>query len=377
MNPCFTEAPRVSLGSVRRPHFFIRVFCTATAVLAAAVAVAAPAEYYLRVESFSHAEPVSVYSYVTGWKGPLRSGSDAVTHNWIESGACYDRVCLGLLHRLDYEVKASRDTAALYHSVRNRQTLNPGQTYDLDLQIWHQSSRGLRLSYRNEPRAGLSLEYGISFLDAQRLTDGRLAGRATASGPGDYDYDVEVGYFYSEDALFERSAALPKGKGLSIDLSADWHINDRLSVHAQVRDLYGYLKWDRAPFTTATATSDTKSFGADGYVNYNPTISGVEGSGDYQQRLHPRALLRVDWQGSRNNTIGLGLRLTEVKTYASLHAERQYPGCMALNIEIMPIQRALGLGVSCGFASFSLMSDTFRLRDAHLLQMNAALAYRF
>jgi hypothetical protein len=162
---------------------------------------------------------------------------------------------------------------------------------------------------------------------------------------------------------------------MSLDASMVWRINERFVVHAQARDLYGYLKWDRAPFTTATATSATKTFGADGYVNYSPTITGVEGSQNYRQRLHPRALLGVDYQWSQDNTIGLHLRLTEVKTYASLRVARQYPGCLTLNAELMPRQRALGIGASCGPILFSLMSDSLRFEDAHLLQMNLVLAY--
>ncbi len=327
----------------------------------------AASESYLKIESFSHAN----------WDGRLESGSDAITHNWIESGACYGRVCTGLLYRLDYEVKANPNTAELYSLARNRRALYPGKVYDLDLRVWHQRSRGLRLAYRAAPRLGLSLEYGISFLQAQRFTNGRLTGNATVSGPKDYDYNVQVDYFYSEDGLFERDVKLPDGKGMSLDLSVAWRINEWFFVHAQVRDLYGYLKWDRAPFTTATATSATKTFSAEGYVNYSPTITGVEGNRDYWQRLHPRALLSVDYQGSPDNTIGLDLRLTEVNIYPSLHVERQYPGCLALNVELMPLQRALGIGASCGPISFSLLSDKLRFEDAHLLQMNVVLVYPF
>lgn len=355
---------------------FVGFFCAVTTLFSFAVASAAP-EAYLKIESFSHADPVSVHSYVKSWDGRLESGSDAVTHNWIESGACYGRVCAALLHRLDYEVKANHDTAELYYLAHNRRDLDTGRVYDLDLRVWHQRSRGLRLAYRDTPHIGLSLEYGISLLQAQVFTDGRLTGSSRVSGPKNYDYDLQVDYFYSEDGLFERDVPLPAGKGMSLDISVAWRINERFFVYTQVRDLYGYLKWDRAPFTTATATSATKTFGEDGYVNYSPTITGVEGNRDYRQRLHPRALLGVDYQWSQDNTIGLHLRLTEVKTYASLRAARQYPGCLAFNAELMPLQRALGVGLSCGLLSFSLMSDSLRFEDAHLLQMNVMLAYDF
>lgn len=334
-------------------------------------------EPYLSVESFSHAEPVSVHAYATNWQGPLESGSNGMTHNWIETGARYGMFSVSMVQRLDYEVKASRDSAVFYYLVRNRLNLPVGTPFDLDLRIYHQRSRGLRLAYRIEPVSGLELEGGVSLLDAMRLTQGRLTGSARIVANKDYDYNAQVSYFYSRDALFGRPASPPAGQGYSLDLSARWLVDTRYVLSAQVRDFYGWLRWNDAPFTTATVTSATKQYGNDGYVEYSPTLSGFEGNANYRQRLHPRALLGADWRWAPQDTIGLRLRLTEVKAYASLRAERRYPGCLALNAELMPAQRALGVGASCGLISFSLLSDKLRFEDAHVLQLNAALAYRF
>ena len=252
---------------------------------------AATIEPYLRVDSFSHTEPVAIHAYTTRWQGALRSGSDAITHNWFESGACYAAFCAGWVERLDYEIKANRDTAEFYYLTRNRLDLTPGRAYVLRARVFEQRSRGPRLAYRAEPLGGFSLELGLSLLDAMRMTNGEITGSALVNGPKDYNYNAQVAYFYSRDHLFERQTPAPAGNGLSLDVSAAWRINEDFYVHAQVRDAYGYLKWERAPFTTATVDSSNKQFGPDGYVTYNPTLHGFEGNSDYRQRLHPRALL--------------------------------------------------------------------------------------
>jgi hypothetical protein len=373
------------MGPVRRPHFFecypdnlpmIR-YLSLSSLLFAATANAAAIEPYLRFDSFSHSEPVAIHSFITRWQGLLDSGHDAVTHNWFEAGVCYGVLCVASLQRLDYEVKANRDTAQFYYLTRNHLDLPVGVPFNLDLRAYEARSRGLRLAYKPKPSDGLSLEFGLSILDAVELINGSLSGQATVNGPKDYDFSAQVGYTYSKDALFSRETPRPDGSGFSLDVTALWQINKQFSAQAQLRDLYGYLDWKQAPFTIATATSANKTFDTDGYVTYHPTLSGIEGNADYHQRLHPHALLGADWKWTPSNTLGIRARLTEVNNYLSVVASHSFTDWFAVNGELMPSPRALGFGFTCGPITASLLSDDLLIDQAHILQLNVSAAYQF
>lgn len=345
--------------------------------LPAGASRAAVAEPYLRIESFSHSEPVSIHAFVHDWDGPLAQGSDALTHNSLETGVRYGAFSLAYVQDDDYEIKASRDTAELYYLARNHRDLPVGARYELRLRASQQRSQGLRLAYMLNPLPSLSLEPALSLLHGESLIDGQLSGTAVVNGPKDYSYAAQVNEFYSEDALFGRHAAAPGGLGYSLDLHLNWRIKPAVTADLQLRHLLGELAWRNAPYTSAIASSDSKQFDADGYAHFNPVLHGVEGYARHTQRLHPRALLAVDWRWAPQDTLGLRLRLTEVREYLSLRAERRYAGCLALNAEVIPEPFALGAGAACGPFALSLLSDRLRVEDAHLLQLNATLGWAF
>lgn len=338
---------------------------------------AAPAwEPYFELDSFAHAEPVPVQAFAGDWDAPLEGGSDAVTRSWLESGVRHGAWSLGYVQRYDYEIKGSRDAAELYHLSRNKAPLPTGRQFDLELDAYHQRSQGLRAAWRGQPMEALQLEAGLSLLQGWTTLHGHLQGRATAVADNDYDYEALVDYDYTEDALFDRQAPGPSGEGFSFDAALRWQVAQSWSLGLRVRDLWGQLRWDDSPFTQARATSDTKEFDEDGFVRYNPTVSGFEGFRASRQRLHPEGDLRLAWRRPLQPwELSVQGRVNEVGDYWALAADYLPSPDWRLGASIMPRERALGLALRWRALALSWRSDALDIQDAHLVQLGLEIAW--
>lgn len=287
---------------------------------------------YLLVDSFSYSEPVPVRGYFNQWHTPFHDGRRGLTYNYAEAGVIEGNWSLGLVTRYDEYLRFSPDTADLYYRTANHLPLPQGRHYAVDLNAEHFATDGLRLAFLYPIQPALHIGMGLSYLQGNQLTDGTLRGAADVINATDYDYNLAVDYSYSEDHLFKRRVDTPTGRGYSLDLTMDWR-GDKLAAYLRVTDLLGRLYWHNAPYTLATVTSNTKSYGADGFLIINPTVSGYEGNRSFAQRLPTRAHLKLRGTVTANIALLADVYYTELRTFTPLgfsyrhngnHTEAQY-----------------------------------------------------
>ncbi len=243
---------------------------------------------YMRVDSFSYSEPVSIHAAINSWRGNYSGGQQQSTWNWFELGVRFDRWGVGLLYRFDMALDFSPDTADLYYASENRLANEPRRIYRLDLHALRYSATGVRLRMDQSLNQQLHLQWGLSLFHADDLVDGRLQGSS---------HTAVIDYFYSKDELFERSVPRPIGVGTSVDLNLRWLSNTGFRLNAWMTDLLGYIDWNKAPFTRATASSDREVIEENGTLSLQPLVSGTMGTKpDFVQRLRPRLQLSLSQQ---------------------------------------------------------------------------------
>ncbi len=367
-------------GGGDAPRSFLRgkLACAVLLIAASAPCSAKLPIPEFEVSAFAYNEPVPVADYLHEWRGPLKSGADGITRNIALVGAGYGAWHLGYVYRYDYEIKASRDSAELYFDVTNKNPLVIGREYALDLRVFNQRTQGLRLAHDWRAETW-SITLGLTALDGLALTQGHLSGTAVAVGEREYQYQANVGYGYSIESLFERRVSMPDGLGFSTDLRLHWRPLPLLSADLRVDDLWGALWWHHAPFTQATANSQTARFDEDGYVVYDPVLTGEETVRNLRQRLHPRALLDLRWRAGPREEFGFGLDASEVKLIPAL-AWRHRLGegeCMSIGVRALPVESALGVEAQFGDLKLSVASDAPAIRDAHYLELLLSIGRSF
>jgi hypothetical protein len=250
---------------------------------------------YVNIDSFSYSAPIAIHGVFNEWEGDFDGGDVVLTANKAVIGFEYPNWRIFHLTRLDYHAAMSRETAEFVYLTENHKPLADGRTYDLDLSVHHMYARGLGLEYRHQVKRGLTLSGAVTYLEGVRLMSGGLRGKATALGDDKFEFEANVDYAYSRDALFGRENDEPSGRGFTFDFGIDWQAYPSLHVLLAMSDLNGWVDWRRAPYTTAVGSSDNKAVDEDGYQLVKPIASGIEGYRDYHQALPTRTKLRLDY----------------------------------------------------------------------------------
>lgn len=332
---------------------------------------------YMVLDSFSYSEPYSIYNAVNGGQEPFVRGDSALTHDWAEIGASYNKFSVGYLNRYDYDLRFSEDTAEFYHLINNRKPLPQGREYDLSLSVKHYRTEGIRVSHTFEPLESLQFNVGLSYLKGITLTDGSAQGNAAILDQGDYDFRFNVDYYYSQDQLFERKVQQPQGQGYSLDFAFDWGISPKVDLSMRAVDVIGQINWQDAPNTQATASSAVKQYDSNGYLIYQPVLSGYESNSDYTQRLKPqiKALLAYQWSPDFA-ALGQAYRFYYDNFY-QLGLRYALSASVDLRTLYMFETDAVSLGLDAKYFNFLITSDSFNIDKAHTfaLSINVLTAF--
>lgn len=255
------------------------------------------AEVFARFESQSISEPEPLRTTLSDWGSEFASGERQWSVNHLEVGVRHRRgVELSIQQRLLADLRMNREAVAQWGRIERKEPLVPGDRVPVRVQVDGFSAQALRLGYRHEVESGW-IGAGVSVLRARHLMLGELDGELLATGEQDFDFNAEVDYVYYRDILFARpDVQEADGVGWSFDLAAQWRSGSHWQFDARADDLMAKIRWRDAPFTRATANTDNKSYDDDGYVIFDPILSGREGYQDrVYQRIDPRYRLVAEY----------------------------------------------------------------------------------
>ncbi len=348
-------------GRLRPPFFIFAALTSATTTVQADWGDYAP---YVRVESMTYSEPVTIKSAFNEWKGDFEGGERQWTHNTLEAGVETARWSLGVFYRKDYDLRFRPDTADAYYKVQNQQDLTPGKTYLLDLRAQSFEAKGLRGTFALRPADSLRARVGLSIFEASALIDGSIRGQGSALTTDSYNYDARVDYHYSEDLLFDRQVTPPSGWGAALDLRLDGEFTPWVRGRMRVDDLFGQIWWRDTPYTRATASSDREHYDAEGNVSFDPLISGFEGvDRHHTQTLSPRLSGSLDF-GPKDGTDGvLGIQHQYDQTLLGVGFASTFLSG-AFRLLVWPEIHTLSLGYAKGRYLLELATDSLSPSEA-------------
>jgi len=333
-------------------------------------AVSTPHAYF-QLDSFSYSEPVPIRGYFNNWRTPFGGGRLALTYDDAQIGVVQGHWQVGFEARYDYELRFSPDTATLYYRTQNHLPLTIGHQYIIDLKAKHFAATGIHFGYLFKPDHAWSLWAGLSLLKGTQLTDGRLAGLATAISRGQYNYNARVNYHYSEDPLFKRIVRGPSGRGYSLGVRFSWR-RRAVAARLQLLNVLGRMYWRNAPFTTATATSNTVTYDKHGYLVVLPVLHGVQSNENFVQTLPMRARLSASYAVDKHLSAVARVFYTRYKTFGQVGIGfRLGPGRLQALFD--PAVHAVTLRYRNSFLTVGVTSDRLEFHQAHMLALTGAI----
>ena len=332
---------------------------------------------FIEVSSFSHSEPIAINALFNDWKGSFSSGEKAFSFNRFKVGFHINDWQLAVINRQDYAFEFSPETAQLIYESKNKIPLKPNDNYRLDFKSQSFLARGLQLAYKktfNEFKIGFSAAY----LEGYDLLDGNLSGQAKALATNDYDFNFDVNYAYSEDALFSRkNLDKVNGQGYAFDLAIDWQLNEKWALSARVEDLFAKMHWVDAPRTIANGSSQTKEFDEDGFVLFRPVASGLETNSSFTQSIPTKVFIHSDYAMSERQTLVFQMDDYAIMRFYSLGYSFKASQASHFEATYNLTAKALGLSFQNNWLKASLLSDAWPLKQAKTLGIGLSARYLF
>ena len=330
---------------------------------------------YFSLDSFAYSEPIAIKAIFDDWDAPLHTGEIAFAFARAEIGVGWNQWRLGVFRRYDYYYEFTPDTAYLKHSSENNLQLNTGEQLDIYLKANTIIANGLSLSH-TLIMEDVSFGIRVSYLKGRNLTSGSLAGNAEVLAENDYDLVFDVDYYYSEDDLFDREVIAPEGDGYSIDINIDWNLGDNWNFNLTANDLLAKIFWKDAPRTIATGSTDTKEFDENGFVVFNPLISGLETYEDYTQTLPRRINFTTAYLFDKKSIL-FEIQDYEIKRFYSIGIGFNRNENESINLFYNYTASALKFYYHNQWLTFGVTSDELQLHKARTFALELSVTALF
>jgi len=363
------------LNMITAPSRGIFTFAVCVVLLFLVSNSASANSIYFNIESDNLSEPVSVDGALHEWRGGFYDGDRAYTHDRIETGWRRGKINMGYVRRFDYEVDMNADTAEFFYRVKNKLDLTAGRVYDVDFSVRNSYSHGIHIQYWLLERERLKLQVGVSLLQGISLTEGNVNGRASVLSNSDYDFDVGLDYFFTKDVIFNLPVDSPSGYGLGNDVYFYFRINSKQSTEITARDILGAIYWLKTPHITAQVSSDTKTYDQDGWVRYDPVLSGRKSYRGFTQMLPMRVDIKWLYDWTPSATLYTTVHYHRLRSLFRLGAN--YKLSSAANLDLSAVDAgAVTLGGQYRQFKLSVSADSLSYSRAHLLSLTMYFVYQ-
>jgi hypothetical protein len=335
-------------------------------------------EMYVESKMYGHSETSSIKQIVfDNFEGSdYAGGKRSFTHNNWESGVRFKQFKLATIARYDYVLSYTQDVAELIYADKNSKQIETNREYDLYLDVLHARSYGFKFGYSFSLLPSLTMGVDVSALKLTSFMDGKITGNILV-GDDSYDGDIFLDYVYSQDKLLDRIADKPSGYGYAVDVRWDFQVNDHLSIDAEVLDLLSQIKIDRAPFTTAGATSNRVNLDANGRIDVKPALTVNESYRKHTLKLPQRLSLEGRYLLSNAYELGARFDRYENTTYNSLLFTMPFDDKQLLQTAFDFRTEALTLGWQNEYWRCAITSNQFDITKARTFGLSFSFTHHY
>ncbi len=357
-------------GRIFRPFFYLLAWC-----FHSAAADDGSTRVQFAFDSTSYSETTSLVSIAGDWNDPVNPGNQAWSYSRMSLGYQNGPYSLQWIARDDSDYRFDNETASFVYLTRNQLPLTAGQSFRLQIKPDRLSSHGLRLGYRHTFDAPLQLSLFASLLQPDRFLHGNLQGQAIALDSNDYDFSFASDLRYDRDPLYDSLSRPLSGQGYALDILGSYAINTRWNIDFQWLDAISAIDIRQATRTRALASSQIKQYDDNGYLTYDPVVSGQDSTVDVRYRYSPQIHLSLQHRFA-NFVVRLQHHRVFGQSYQTLQADQIWSDGV-LRWSVIPQFSALGIRYQTASYSVGLETDRLNWRQARYLSIHTRYFWRF
>lgn len=318
--------------------------------------------YNFLLETSASNDFISLKELLQEWErdySPKNKTNIAILNSRLEIGINLDDFYLGYTFRYDSFIKTDKSTTDLLELLKTKQELPLDELYKVDIEIYAIQAQSFIISkeikWINNRYKNLNLYLGISILQSSIGQSGRVQADADIISKKDYDFIGDSSYYYTENHLYSLDINKPKGYGYSLNFALSYK-NDKHSFLLLGEDIASKIAWKDMPYSQISITSDTKKYDENGYVYYNPTITGYEQYRDYTQNLKAKYYFEYKYNYSQKIKTKIGTELYQgfILPFSAIEYQKYDDTKYTLGYDIRFKKISVGLNID----NFSLMVST-------------------
>ena len=297
----------------------------------------------------------------------------------VETGVQWQGYRLAAVSRSDAYLSASRDTVDLINQYANALGYDNPRKYAVAYQIRAFEADGLKFSRSLQFDAigggNLKAGLGVSYLRGRSLKLENIKGQAVTLNTKDFDAALtqsisstwlDTQNLSQFNAPFGRQERF-SGDGYAVDAGVTWlHLATGMRMELAIADLFGEMRWNNIPTNVATLSTATKSYDANGFVQYDPTTTRTSSYKSVSMTLEPKVYLGagIPW---KQMMLKAGTSYSQGEWLPQLGIERRLPSGWTLGADIETRFSTLGVSLSCSWLQLKLRTDDLNLSQAKAL----------
>lgn len=220
--------------------------------------------------------------------------------NRTEFGVEKDGWRVGIEYRQEGSLDASRDTLEFYRLYQQQQRPDGARDFNLSAQFRSWSAAGVRVGRTFALDAAASngplLMVSGALYANPRNRDVEANGTVNYRPTDFYGFNAQ---YLESDTRYEypfMGNRSQTSSGASVSIALQWPLTERLQANMALNDIWSQMRWSNLPSVWKNISSDVTSYDKDGYINYQPLLTGQNSQSDKTSTIGASGALSLTYQ---------------------------------------------------------------------------------
>jgi hypothetical protein len=334
---------------------------------------------------FEAADATAVRALSGDWSNyrPRGGRNVALQSARLELSASKAQWEVGAALRSDIVIDGSRGAFDIVHAYKQKREPASGSEFNLDATeqgvIWA-GLRGARTwVLRPGTEHGLQLTTALTLLSVRRIQLTDVSGSVSFNNAAGFDFKAQTTQRDSHVQFGGYGKEGAVGGGYTTDIGLLWQPTARSFVNLSISDTASRLRVKQVATEQMSASSTTRLFDSNGYLDYHPLLNGRDSAQDVSLRLSRKTSLsagtRVDFSAAMSVVVGARWEHIAGIHMPSVWAAVPMPGGLSLQLDADTRFNSFGVGINGRFGSVMLRSQSTSVSASRALGWQASLNF--